>query len=345
MTGSSIFQGCTHKPREHEHAMIEDHKSNQTRRVFMILTPRALGYAHYALESLFRNASEPLQLHLITDTSDDRELLSEEIARHSIPRHILCRTLSKDDLRDREADVFFRYPNLRVFRSGHPCWRKIIDPILLTGPGEEMVVLDPDLYFPNHFTFEPTPDRGLLLMWQKPNCLLPPDVVHTAFAAKIPLADHVDIGVAHWRAPVDLSWLDWVIGKLGGRDLPGMMHIEAIVRAALAMRFGGGYLPTRYWHCWRRSQWKRVALKIGLPGLKLLKVEPFAKMKCFHAGGEAKWWLPDAASREWANPRQLLNERGDLLPFVELTQSDYERSQRTRRMLKLLGYYQIFQSA
>jgi hypothetical protein len=48
----------------------------------------------------------------------------------------------------------------------------ITDPLLLSCEDGEMVVLDPDIYFPNKFCFEATLNQGLLLMWQKPNCLL-----------------------------------------------------------------------------------------------------------------------------------------------------------------------------
>jgi hypothetical protein len=76
-------------------------------------------------------------------------------------------------------------------------------------------------------------------MWQRPNCLFPPSVVRTAIACQIRLAHHVDIGVAHWRPSADLDWLDWLVGRLGGAALPRMMHAEAIVWAALAMRVDG----------------------------------------------------------------------------------------------------------
>ena len=101
-----------------------------------------------------------------------------------------------------------------------------------------MIVLDPDLYFPNRFSFEPTPDTGVFLMWQRPSCLLPDEVVRRAIDAKIALAHHTDIGVAQWRMPVDLEWLDWLIHKMGSSQLPRSMHVESIVWAALAMRFG-----------------------------------------------------------------------------------------------------------
>lgn len=315
------------------------------RRLFMLLSPRALSYAGYALRSLSRNALERLQIHLITDAYEDKQILSEEISARLSSEQIILSTFSKGDLAEREQAMFSRYPNLRAFRNGHPCWRKITDPLLLTEPGEEMILLDPDLYFPNRFTFEPTLERRLLLMWQKPNCLLPPGVVRAAFEANVPLANHVDIGVAHWRAPIDLDWLEWLIGRLGGQSLPHFMHIEAIVWAALAMRMAGGYLSPRHWSCWRRSQWKRVALKARIPGAALLRAERFAEIKCFHAGGEAKSWLPEAAARGWMDGKQQIKDAGKVLPFVELTVNAYRREQTAKNVLRLLGYYRIFQSA
>src|SRR6202043_1626974 len=130
--------------------------------------------------------------------------------------------------------------------------------------------------------------------WELPSCLLAADVVNNAMSAGIALAHHTDIGVAQWKMPVDLAWLDWLLGKLGSPNLPHSMHVESIVWAALAMRMGGGYLDPAKWVCWHRTQYKRVLVKLGVPGVSILKQEPFAEMKCFHAGGEAKWWLPSA---------------------------------------------------
>ena len=132
---------------------------------------------------------------------------------------------------------------------------------------DEMIVLDPDLYFPNRFRFEETPAKGVLLMWQRPSCLLPDEVVEAAFGAGISLAHHTDIGVVQWRAPVDLEWLNWLIEKLGSSRFPHHMHVESIVWAALAMRMGGGYPKTRgAGICWHRSQYKRLLVKLGVPG-------------------------------------------------------------------------------
>ena len=46
----------------------------------MVLSPRALSYARDALESLFRNSLEALQVRLITDSEEDKQELSEAVA-------------------------------------------------------------------------------------------------------------------------------------------------------------------------------------------------------------------------------------------------------------------------
>jgi hypothetical protein len=313
------------------------------RQVYMVLSPRSLSYARDALESLFANSVEALHLRLITDSKRDKEELSETLAKLDAKAH-LWTVYSEQDLAAREEALFATYDNLRAFRRGHPCWRKITDPLLLSDPGEELVLLDPDLYFPNRFQFEPTPQSGLLLMRQEPNCLFPPEVVQGAIASGIPLAHHVDIGVAHWRAAADLEWLDWLVGKLGGKNLPRIMHVEAIVWAALAMRVGGGYLDPLYWKCWRRSLSKRVKTKLGVSGLSILKSEPWASLKCFHAGGEAKWWLHAARETGLLDSMAVHDQPGRILPFEELTPAEYARELAMKRVLQTLGYYQIFRT-
>jgi hypothetical protein len=314
------------------------------REVYMVLSPRSLGYARDALESLFCNSLEALHLRLITDSKQDSEKLSEVLTTLDTKAHRWT-VYSEDDLTAREEALFASHNNLRAFRRGHPCWRKITDPLLLSDPGAEMVLLDPDLYFPNHFQFEPTPPSGLLLMWQQPNCLFPPEVVRTAIDSGILLAHHVDIGVAHWCASSDLDWLDWLIGRLGGSKLPRIMHVEAIVWAALAMRVGGGHLDPAYWKCWRRSPAKRVMAKLGVSGLGILKHEPWSTLKCFHAGGEAKWWLHTAREAGLLDGRSRLIQPGRTIPFEELTPAGYAREQAFKRVLATLGYYQIFRTA
>jgi hypothetical protein len=313
----------------------------------MILSPRSLSYARHALESLLSNALEPLHLHLITDSSADRAVLMEEMRGYPSARRHTFEVFAKADLDDQEATMFGSYPNLRAFRDGHPCWRKITDPLLLSREEDEMVVLDPDLYFPNKFCFETTPERSLLLMWQGPSCLLPTTIVDAAIAKRIALAHHVDIGVAQWRAPIDLGWLEWLLGQLGIAERPeakASMHVEAIVWAAIAMRIGGGYLSPQHWHCWRRSQAVRLLRKLNVPGPQLLRTEPFSTIKCFHGGGEAKYWLDTAKQRHWLDSDRILDQPGKVAPFVELTRSAYNRDQTIKLWLKKLGYYYLFPS-
>ncbi len=314
------------------------------REVYMVLSPRSLSYAKDALESLFSNSLESIHLRLITDSRQDSEELSEVLTALDVRSHKWT-VYSEDNLKAREDAVFARYNNLRKFRRGHPCWRKITDPLLVSEPDAEMVLLDPDLYFPNRFQFEKTPATGLLLMWQQPNCLFPPEVVRTALGSGIRLAHHVDIGVAHWRASTDLDWLDWLVGKLGGDNLPRIMHVEAIVWAALAMREGGGHLDPAFWRCWRRSPAKRVMTKLGVSGQSILRSESWASLKCFHAGGEAKWWLHAARETGLVDGRATLTQPGRTIPFEELTPKHYARELAFKRVLAALGYYQIFRTA
>jgi len=306
------------------------------------LSPRSLPYARLALTSLFLSSIEKLHLSLITDSAEDKKILTEEI--HSIEGTDLHQIQIYDfaDLNNREDELFRGLDRLRDFRRGHPCWRKITDPLLLSSDGQEMILLDPDLYFPNPFRFETTPESGLLLMWQKPSCLFPPEVVQTAIDAKISLAHHVDIGVAHWRFPVDLEWLNWLIGQLGSPHLPRSMHVEAIVWAALAMRMGGGHLDPRHWLCWHRSQYKRVLRKAGVSGTFILSREKLSTVKCFHAGGEAKWWLPEAQKLGLLNGSREATQSFKFSPFIELTPAEFKIMQRNRNWLRKLGYYTLF---
>jgi hypothetical protein len=315
------------------------------RRLFMVLSPRSLPYARLALNSLWANCVEAFSLKLITDGPDDVQTLQREIDALQSAAGCSSRSAAvrgEADLADLESDRFGKYPYLRHFRHGHPCWRKIADPLLLSDDRDEMIVLDPDLYFPNRFCFEETAASGLMLMWQRPSCLLPDEVVETAFRAGIPLAHHTDIGVAQWRAPVDLDWLNWLIGKLGSSQFPHHMHVESIVWAALAMRRGGGYLDSGSWVCWHRSQYKRLLIKFGVSGPSILEREQFSGIKCFHAGGIAKWWLAAAYARGLLDLNGDATQRTLTRPFVELKPSRYRLLQIQRRWLQMIGYYSIF---
>jgi hypothetical protein len=321
-----------------------DNRAFAPRRLFMVLSPRSLPYASVALASLFRNAQESFELSLITDSESDKLRLSNELVRYTEALNLhgsSWRVFSFSELDGGEETQFGPYSNLRSFRRGHPCWRKVTDPILLSSDHQEMIILDPDVYFPNQFQFQKTPDSGLSLMWQNPSCLSPPEVVETAMTAKIPLAHHTDIGVAQWRLPIDLEWLDWLIGKLGSPSLPRSMHVESIVWAALAMRIGGGYLDPQQWLCWHRSQYKRLLLKLGVSGRYILSKERLIGVKCFHAGGEAKFWLQDADTAGLLDQKSSVTKMSIPAPFTELTPKEFAVLQRNRRWLRRFGYYSL----
>lgn len=312
------------------------------RRVFCVLSARSLPYAKHAIASLFAHSLEPLSLFLITDSEADKHEIRQCVAAISVGEQHTWSVHSQAEADERAEDVLARYPSVHQFRLGHPCWRKLTDPMLFSGPHDEMVILDPDLYFPNRFSFERTPESGhLLLMWQPPSCLLPHEVVMSAYRSGIKLAHHVDIGVAQISNSIDLDWFEWLIVHLGGKDIPRAMHVEAIIWAAMAMRVGGGYLNPRHWYCWRYRQWKRVALRLGTSGEALLRLEDFSSTKCFHASGVAKWWIEKACEHGIFPEPASLTESSQAAPFEELTLTEYESDQRLKRLIRKLGYYRF----
>lgn len=319
--------------------------SSLRRGVYCVLSSRSLPYARRAMESLVAHSLDDLDLTLITDSADDKTALLEAMQALAVPARHRWRVAAQSEADELALVALARHPNIAAFRFGHPCWRKITDPLLFAPPGGEMVILDPDLYFPNRFRFEPTPKTGLLLMHQPPSCLLPPEVVVRAYDEGIALAHHVDIGVAQAsNGGFDLDWLDALIGRLGGTTLPRAMHVEAIVWAALAMRSGGGYLDPEHWHCWRNSQWKRVLRRFGASGRTVLRAERFEAMKCFHGGGVAKWWIPEALDAgDLPAPGEVPESRAPA-PFVELTRASYEATQRLKTWARRAGYYRLVKS-
>ncbi|MEO6515826.1 MAG: hypothetical protein ABIP18_09320 [Steroidobacteraceae bacterium] len=315
------------------------------RKVFCVLSARALPYAEKGIASLFSRASEPVELTLITDEESDKTEIVAAVSNLPVSGNHSWTVHSQREADERADQLLARHAHLRQFRLGHPCWRKLTDPLLYSTPGDEMIILDPDLYFPNRFSFEPTPASGLLLMWQPPSCLLPDDVVRRAYSLGIPLAHHVDIGVAQLRNQIDLDWFDWLVGCLGGKDIPQAMHVEAIVWAAMAMRVGGGYLDPTHWNCYQYRQWKRLAMKLGISGVTLLKVENLREAKCFHASGIAKWFVKQACEQElFLAARDVLETRLPK-PYEELTLRQYDADQRLKRVARNLGYYRLMRSA
>lgn len=320
-----------------------DSLSLPRRKVYCVMSARSLPYARFAISSLLANSLEALDLTFVTDEESDRTDIVKALADIAQPPQHTIAIRIKSEIDELAREQWAGLPHLTQFREGHPCWRKITDPLLLASDGEEMVILDPDLYFPNRFSFEATPARGILLMWQPPSCLLPDQTVMNAYRQGVKLAHHVDIGVAHARKNLDLAWLDQAIAQIAdGQPLPRAMHVEAIVWAAIAMKEGGAYLDPDYWHCYRHSQWKRAAMKVGVSGQTLLGTENFGTMKCFHGGGPAKWWIPGFLDAQRMPAARELPAQVSFDRFEELTQDDYESTQRLKRVARKLGYYKLF---
>jgi len=82
-----------------------------------------------------------------------------------------------------------------------------------------------------------------------------------------------DVGVAHWRAPAYLEWLDWLVGRPGGESLLRILHIELIVQAALGCE-SKGQPNSKYSKCWHRWTAKRVTSKAGVSGMQILRSKP-----------------------------------------------------------------------
>ena len=314
------------------------------RKVYCVLSARSLPYAVKALESLTTNSLDDHDVTLITDEADDKVALVEAMTSLGVSTRHVWRVCAQAEADERALTDLARYPNIAAFRFGHPCWRKITDPLLFADAGEEMIILDPDLYFPNRFRFEPTPATGLLLMYQPPSCLLPHEVVARAFDEGVKLAHHTDIGVAQARNGFDLDWLDDLIRRIGGAQLPRSMHVESIVWAAMAMREGGGYLDPEHWHCWRNAHWKRLALRLGASGRTILRSEKFGAMKCFHGGGIAKWWVPDAVKAGDLPAPLELDQARSPEPYEELTKDAYVSMRQVKDLARRLGYYRLFKT-
>jgi hypothetical protein len=307
------------------------------------LSAHSLPYASVCIRSLAENLEGDDAIQLLTDTRGDQKLLQQTFA--GLER---IKVQVADELWEDRGNPMRGYAGLERLRQGHPCWRKLTDPMLVARNGDEVVVLDPDVYFPRRFSFEPVGDSTLRLTWQKPNCLLPFSVVETAFAKGIAMADHVDIGIAQYRAPLDLEWLDWLVGALLG-EMPRMMHVEAILWSCLAMRMGGGYLDRDRWQCWANTQWKRARLRAGATPAQMLSAEDFRSCLAFHAGGTAKTWLAapgaeDVLKRFSRLPGGKPLRTPTVQPFVPFTREKFDWLRKRGRILDALGYRKLLEA-
>ena len=311
--------------------------------VHVVLASRSLPYARICIRTMLANSVDPIHLRLLVDDRAEQALLGAEMDGLALPPGCRVEIVPREEITQRLESRWPGLAGLRALHDGHPCWRKIVDPLVLSAPGEEIIVTDPDLMFPNRFAFEATPPEGVMMMRQGPDCLFPPAAVRAAFDLGVRLADHVDIGVAQLSAgAVDIEWLDDLIRRLEVERFRPFMHVEAIVWSAIAMEIGGRHLDGTAWHCWERGRAKRLAVALGLPGRWTLALEPLARMKCIHVSGPSKWWLKEAmetgALKELGNDRTAPTEG---LPYVELTRSGYEREQRLKTTLARLGVQRL----
>ncbi|HVF92853.1 MAG TPA: hypothetical protein VM900_00910 [Sphingomonas sp.] len=315
-----------------------------TRTLYCVLGVRSLGYAVPCIASLVRNCTEDFTLTVLTDSAADAVTMRAQIeplfadTAHQVVVHDQAHA---DAL---AAERYGAHPAVAAFRHGHPCWRKVTDPALYAAAGEEVIILDPDVYFPNRFAFEPTPATGLLLMWQRPNCLLPEPLVTEAYTRGVAMADHTDIGVCQFRAPLDLDFLESLLTTLDTAPYARSMHVESVVWAALAEHVGGGYLDPTAWHCFANSIPSRLARRMGRSGADTLAQLDFTPVKAFHAGGTAKTWLVDAERAGlFAQPRTRTDPT-PVTPFVDYPRAKFEGKLRNRRLAKQIGLYKVLGS-
>jgi hypothetical protein len=307
--------------------------------IVISLAASSLPYASLCVRSLAENLDGVEVIHLLTDTPGDQEQLQRAFA--GLGR---IKVQLSDELWEDGGNPMRKFAGLEKLRKGHPCWRKLTDPMLLARDGDEVLIVDPDVYFPRRFSFQKVGDGTLRLMWQKPNCLLPFSVVQMAFAKGIAMADHVDIGIAQYRAPLDLEWLNWLVESLG--ETPRVMHVEAILWSCLAMRMGGGYLDSDRWYCWANTQRKRLLKKAGATPARMLSAEDFRSCLAFHAGGTAKAWLAapgvgDSLKELAGLPGGKPLGAGTVRPFVPFTKEKFEWLRKRGRILKAIGYYKL----
>lgn len=314
-----------------------------SRNVFILLSSNSLPYSRICIGTMLANSVEPLRLRLIADNKEEEQTLENGLRDVPVPDGSSLEIVGKDTVQERLYDLYPHMTGLHQLHEGHPCWRKIIDPIVLSSEQEDIIVADPDLVFPNYFAFEPMAQSGVRMMWQKANCLLPPAAVRQAFELGVPLANHVDIGVAQvHRGAIDLQWLDWFVKNMQVERFQNFMHIEAIVWSALAMKMGGEYFNPRAWKCWQRGHVKRIAIACGVPGRWTLKLENLAEMKCIHVSGMSKWWIAEAMKTGFIKEtHKRLDAPTSGIDYCELRRADYEREQKIKSLARSLGYQKL----
>jgi hypothetical protein len=136
----------------------------QPRRAFILLSSHALAYARICIRTLLNNSDEPVHLRLVVDNADEARVFETEVQSIKLPEGSRIEVITKDLVSDLLAQRYPGKQGLRALHEGHPCWRKIIDPLVLSAPEDEIIVADPDLLFPNLYRFEQTPAEGVMMM-------------------------------------------------------------------------------------------------------------------------------------------------------------------------------------
>ena len=196
-----------------------------------------------------------------------------------------------------------------AFRKGHPCWRKVTDPLLLSEPGAELVLLDPDVYFPNRFRFRrPRRPRGVAADVAEAQLPASPRgrsrAPWTAGLRARPPRRYRRLALARGQPILNGSTGCFRSSLANGRRAAAhdarRSHRLGRHRHARGRRLSR---PPPLWVCWHRTQAKRLRLKLGTPAKAYSRrASPGPRMKCFHAGGEAKWWV--ARCCRWPKHRQ-----------------------------------------
>ena len=101
----------------------------------MILSPRSLPYAEKCVSSLFANSVERLNIRFLTDSDQDKHTLEDTIGQISNPYNQPWSVFSDEDVEPLSLAQWDTFPDLQSFRRGHPCWRKVTDPLLFTEDG------------------------------------------------------------------------------------------------------------------------------------------------------------------------------------------------------------------
>jgi hypothetical protein len=79
--------------------------------------------------------------------------------------------------------------------------------------------------------------------------------------------------------------------------------------------------------------------KLGWSGKRILSSEPWWRIKGFHAGGEAKWWL---ANPDQDGPLAEQSDQGVIRLFFQLTSERYAREEAFKLFVRRLDHYQVF---